>query len=196
MTARATGKNFSANNLGQRREADLYETPFRITERILDALDGVSLGTVLEPARGGGAITTVLASRGIPFTAYDLARGVDFRDERRNFDTVLTNPPFSLAREFIDTSQRVADRHIVLLLPLSYLHGKQRHDEVFRRYRNLRTVYVLTRYPMLGERLRRDGKYRTGMMVYAWFHWDKGHTGLPAIDWLDNNDDILRRGEV
>ena len=189
------GKNFSANNLGQRRKSDFYETPYSITERLLDAVSDLDLGTVLEPACGERAIVRVLSQRLIPVEAYDLSMGTDFLSEQRTFDTVLTNPPFSLAKEFIDTAQRVAIRHIFLLLPLSYLHGKTRHDAVFRRYENLKTVYVFTRYPMLGDTLRGDGKYRTGMMVYAWFHWDKSYNGLPSIDWLDNDGDIIRKGE-
>ena len=191
-----TGKNFSANNLGQRRKGDFYETPYSVTERLLDAVDDIDLGSVLEPAAGQGAIVRVLKDRGhASVTSYDLSHGTSFLDETQTFDTVLTNPPFSLAKEFIDTAQRVAQKHIFLLLPLSYLHGKQRHDAVFRHYSNLKTVYVFTRYPMLGDALREDRKYRTGMMVYAWFHWDKSYNGLPSIDWLDNDSDILRRGD-
>ena len=32
-----------------------------------------------------------------------------------------------------------------------------------------------TRYPMLGEKLREDGKYTTGMMVYV-VVWEKGYS--------------------
>ena len=57
-------------------------------------------------------------------------------------------------------------------------------------------VYVFTRYPMLGEELREDGKYNTGMMVYAWFVWVNGYSGLPMIDWIDNNDDVLSKKDL
>jgi hypothetical protein len=128
-----TGKNFSANNLGQRGKGDFYETPYSVTEKLLDAVTDLDLGTLLEPAAGQGAIVRVLKDRGhASVTSYDLSHGVDFLNETQTFDTVLTNPPFSLAKEFIDTAQRVAQKHIFLLLPLSYLHGKQRHDTVFR----------------------------------------------------------------
>ena len=46
---------------------------------------------------------------------------------------------------------------------------------------------------MLGEELREDGKYNTGMMVYAWFVWENGYSGLPMIDWIDNNQDVLSK---
>ena len=55
---------------------------------------------------------------------------------------------------------------------------------------------MFTRYPMLGDELREDGKYRTGMMVYAWYVWENGYGGLPMIDWIDNNDDVLSKKDL
>ena len=49
---------------------------------------------------------------------------------------------------------------------------------------------------MLGDELREDGKYRTGMMVYAWYVWENGYGGLPTIDWIDNNDDVLSKKDL
>ena len=49
---------------------------------------------------------------------------------------------------------------------------------------------------MLGETLREDGKYNTGMMVYAWYVWTNGYSGLPIIDWLDNNEDVLSKKDL
>ena len=49
---------------------------------------------------------------------------------------------------------------------------------------------------MLGDKLREDGKYKTGMMVYAWFVWENGYSGLPMIDWIDNNDDVLSKKDL
>jgi len=46
---------------------------------------------------------------------------------------------------------------------------------------------------MLGEALREDGKYNTGMMVYAWFVFEKDYDGSPVIDWIDNNEDVLSK---
>ena len=48
---------------------------------------------------------------------------------------------------------------------------------------------------MLGETLRSDGKYNTGMMVYAWYVFEKSYNGEPMIKWIDNNSDVLRKHE-
>jgi hypothetical protein len=44
---------------------------------------------------------------------------------------------------------------------------------------------------MLGDKLLLDGKYKTGMMVYAWFVWDKAHIGPATINWIDNQEYVL-----
>jgi hypothetical protein len=48
---------------------------------------------------------------------------------------------------------------------------------------------------MLGEKLREDGKYNTGMMVYAWFIFEKDYTGPSVVDWIDNNSDVLSKND-
>jgi predicted RNA methylase len=187
-----TGKNFSCNNVaGKRRKSDFYETPYSMTDQMLDALDLDRGLSILEPACGEGAISTRLAAHGYGrVTSYDLLGGHDFLQETRQFDVVLTNPPYSLADAFIAKALEISDR-CVFLLPLSYLHGKRRYDK-FYQDTVLAAVHVFVRYPMLGEPLRSDGKYHTGMMVYAWFDFDKAATGGPVIRWLDNDCYVLR----
>ena len=88
-------------------------------------------------------------------------------------------------------------KKFAFLLPLSYLHGKKRYDDIYcdKEY-PLKKVYIFTRYPMLGEKLREDGKYNTGMMVYAWFIFEKNYEGPSTIDWIDNNIDVLSKKDL
>jgi hypothetical protein len=129
--------------------------------------------------------------------------------KRRKSDFYET--PYSITRKFLSVEEFDYDlticepacgagaivkvlKKFAFLLPLSYLHGKKRYDEIYsdREY-PLKKVYVYTRYPMLGEPLREDGKYNTGMMVYAWFVFEKGYDGSPVIDWIDNNEDVISK---
>tara|TARA_B100000287_G_scaffold192279_1_gene181456 strand:+ start:13228 stop:13866 length:639 start_codon:yes stop_codon:yes gene_type:complete len=189
------GKNFSANNAtGKRKKSDFYETPYTLTRKFLDVEYFNKSGTVCEPACGGGAIERVLKEywNDDLVTAYD--KETNFLWETGQYDYIITNPPFSLAFEFIQRAKQVAKGKFAFLLPLSYLHGKKRFDEIYSdRTYGLERVYVFTRYPMLGESLREDGKYNTGMMVYAWYVWTNGYSGQPTIDWLDNNEDVLSK---
>jgi hypothetical protein len=186
------GKNFSANNSsGQRKESDFYETPYSLTRLLLSK--ETLTGTLLEPACGNGAIVKVLQEYGYTVTGYDIE--TDFLKESQHYDTIITNPPFSLAKEFIYKAKEVSDR-FYFLLPLSYLHGKERYDTIYcDKSFKLRKVYVFTRYPMLGDVLREDGKHRTGMMVYAWYCFERGWVGASEIDWLDNNDCVCKKQE-
>jgi len=189
MINKEKGKNFSCNNMGQRKKSDFYETPYSLTRLLLN--EERLVGTILEPACGKGAITRVLQEKKYRFKSYDVEE--DFLKESRKFSTIITNPPYSLAYEFVLKAKIVATMKVILLLPLSYLHGKKRYDNIYNDLKfPLSKVYVFTRYPLLGEKLRRDGKHNTGMMVYAWFVWDKKHNGNPVIKWLDNDSYVLK----
>ena len=186
---RVKGKNFSCNNTGKRKKSDYYETPYSITNHILNREQLIL--PILEPACGSGAIVKVLHENGYYPTYYDIDK--NFFTETAKFETVITNPPYSQAFEFTKKAKEIATSKIMFLLPLSYLHGKKRLDYIYSDNKfPLKCIYVFCRYPMLGEKLRQDGKYNTGMMVYAWFVWDKGYEGEPIIRWIDNNDDVLR----
>jgi hypothetical protein len=185
------GKNFSLANTGKRRPSDFYETPYTIIRKLLE--NHTFTKQVLEPACGDGAIVKVLEEYGYKVTSYD--KETNFLLETRKFHNVITNPPFSLAYEFINKCAEVCTDEFALLLPLSYLHGKKRYDAFYANNKiGLRCVYVLTRYPLLGEQLREDGKYNTGMMVYAWFVFSKNWFNRePIIRWIDNDEDVLRK---
>ena len=199
------GKNFSANNaskginqvgvgmVGERdkkgKKSDFYETPYSLTRKFLEVEEFDKSLSVCEPACGGGAITKVLEE----YWDKDLVRA-NFLWDYDEYDNIITNPPFSLAFEFIQKAKQLARKKFAFLLPLSYLHGKKRYDHIYSDSAyGLKKVYVFTRYPMLGEELREDGKYNTGMMVYAWFVWERGHSDQPMIEWIDNNEDVLSK---
>ena len=188
------GKNFSRNNTGKRRKSDLYETPYSMTRHLFEKEAFDMRLPCLEPACGNLAMVKVLMEYFPDVQFYDEEH--DFLQETREFDYVITNPPYSLALQFILKAKEITRNKFCMLLPLSYLHGKQRFDQIYQDRRfPLARVHVFTRYPLLGEDLREDGKYRTGMMVYAWYVWDREHQGPPQLNWIDNNEDILRGGK-
>lgn len=194
------GKNFSCNNSnGTRKKSDFYETPYSITSSFLEREKFDYSLSILEPACGNNAIVKILENYWDKdnIIANDLfGNGKDFLSETDNYSYIITNPPFSLAQEFILKAKEIAINKFCFLLPLSYLHGKKRFDTIWSDNTfPLSKIYVYTRYPLLGEILRDDGKYHTGMMVYAWYVWDKEYLGPPIIDWIDNNEYILKKGE-
>lgn len=190
------GKNFSANNIGQRKPSDFYETPYSITQQLLDHEYFDKQALTFEPACGDFAITKVLQKNGFNnVIAYDIQReGLDFREENRKCDQLITNPPFSLAYEFILKAKEIVNHKCAFLLPLSYLHGQKRYETIYQdKVFPLKCSYIFSRYPMLGDLLRDDGKYRTGMMVYQWLIFDRNWSGEPVIRWISNQEYVLKK---
>lgn len=184
------GKNFSGNTNKERPKSDFYQTPYSMTEQLLQNEEFI--GNVLEPSCGKGAISKVLKDHNFDVTSqdYDEGLGIDFLKFNKKFDNIITNPPFRLANEFVKKSLELANNKIAMLLPLNYLHGVTRLNEIYN-LKKLKTVYVFTRYPLLTQDLREDGKYKTGMMVYAWYIWDQKYYGYPEIRWINNNEYVL-----
>lgn len=191
------GKNFSCNNSsGKRKKSDFYETPYSMTQQFLDTGHFPTSSLILEPAAGNGAIVKVLKENGHDVISYDIEK--NFLTEIRNYTYLITNPPFSLADKFILKAKEIVTNKFAMLLPLSYLHGKRRYDKIWTdKIFPLSDVYVFTRYPLLGDPLREDGKYKTGMMVYAWYVWSQYYKeDNPHINWIDNNKFVLNSKEI
>ena len=189
------GKNFSCNNTGKRRKSDFYETPFCLTQELLN---NVFLDKpILEPACGNKAIVKILLKNNYEnIDFYDLEQGQDFLLETNKYKTIITNPPYSKAFQFIQKAKTLCN-DFYFLLPLSYLHGKQRLDFIYSdKVFPLNCIYVFDRYPMLGQELRKDMKINTGMMVYAWYHFSKKAEGKePIIRWIDIQKYILNKDD-
>ena len=188
------GKCISACNRGQRNKSDFYQTPYSMTEQFLGNEIFDYKKTVLEPACGNFAIATVIKTKFKLQNCYydDLKYGFNFLEmrESKEINYIITNPPFSLAGEFIQKSKEVAKEKFAMLLPLYYLHGQKRYEtKIFTDPDYpLTKVYVFTRYPMLTDTIRDDGKYNTGCIVYAWFVWERNPVFFfyPMIHWINN----------
>jgi len=207
------GKCFSACNRGQRKKSDFYQTPFSITRQLLMYEYFDKYLSVIDPCDGTGAITNQLhnyfrngvygndISYNADFLDWD-NWAFDYQEEIMRLDYIITNPPFSLSFEFIQKSKEVAKNKFAMLLPLSYLHGQKRYNnKIFldSKYPLVR-VYVFTRYPLLSDNIRLDGKYNTGMIAYAWYIWEKNKSNLnpyipihPTIHWIDNQKYVLSK---
>lgn len=183
-------KNFSGNTNPDRPDSDFYQTPYNLTRRLLK-VEKMS-GSILEPACGENAIVKVLEEfKYKNIASYDLeSDGIDFLKESRKFDNIITNPPYRLANKFLKKALALANKKVIMLMPLNYLHGKERFDKIFS-LKKLETIYVFVRYPLLSQTIRDDGRYGTGMMVYAWYVFNQNYNGYPEIRWLDNNDDCV-----
>jgi hypothetical protein len=168
------------------RGLDLYETPAPAVRALL----GVERfdGPIWEPACGPGAIVRELRDTGHKVIASDIAEygcedaaaGVDFLALARapeGVRTILTNPPFMFANEFVRHGLSLVPR-VVMLLRLAFLEGESRRDILDNG--NLARVYVFrNRVPF--HRHGWDGPQAAGNAIaFAWFAWDRDHCG-PAL---------------
>ncbi|MCL6455072.1 MAG: hypothetical protein K6T78_15805 [Alicyclobacillus sp.] len=170
----------SATNrdLTKRHPYDSYSTPAWCTEAIAKQIhwhDGCV--DVLEPCIGDGAIADVLLSKYVDYVEWaEITKGRDFLtyDFGRTFDFILTNPPFSLAQEFIDKSLTIANC-VVMLLRINFLASRQR-KEWWQKHPPT-AIHVLTRRPSF------TGK-GTDATDYGWFVWDATGRQKRGLYWL------------
>src|SRR5215212_6850017 len=105
------------------RGADLYETPAAAVRALLSAHRFA--GPIWEPACGRGAIVRELTAAGYDVVASDLhnyrvprQHVCDFLNKRVPPDgarTIITNPPFSLADEFVRQAVKLCPNVVMLL---------------------------------------------------------------------------------
>ena len=186
------GDRYTFSHGDNRNPNDFYYTPYSMTEHLLRVEDFDMGLSVCEPATGIGGITNVLEKNWEPrlITSYDVER--DFFKDTKTYDYIITNPPFSQAVEFIKQAKKLAKDKFCFLLPLNYLHGKQRYEEVYKdALYGLARVHVFTRAIIMNdEPLRDDGKAQSGMLVFAWYVFENGYKEAPQISWIDNGDDL------
>lgn len=178
----------------QREKHDFYATPEETTRAILDVL--VLEGSILEPACGMGHISKVLKEY-YPeneIISTDLIDrgfgegGIDFlnHDYGRRFDNIITNPPFKLAKEFVEKALTIANDKVIMLMKIQFLESKGRRE--FLENSPLKYVYCFSeRQPMMrnGWKINpKTGKPWSTALFLAWFVWEIGYEGEPIVRWL------------
>lgn len=183
--------------LADRRD-DLYETP-PCAVRALLAVEEIPSGAVWEPACGPGAIVRVLRAAGHEVWSTDLVdydspdqdqAGIDFLLEHGAapyyVGSIVTNPPFKLADQFVRHALMLCPR-VFMLLRLAFLESERRTGILDSGW--LRRVYVFRkRLPMM-HRAGWSGPRASSAMAFAWFCFDRtnpGPTELQRIGWEES----------
>jgi hypothetical protein len=165
-----------------RKGEDFYPTRRYVTVSLLER--ETFSDPILEPCCGDGAIAKVLEQRNYSCLAYDLnPRGYgikqDFFSYKERIDSIITNPPFKLAEQFLIHSKKVATSKIAFLLKTVFLEGKNRYELFQDRRFPLKCIY------QFAKRISFDPMQTSGMLAFAWFVWDKAWTGEPMIRWIN-----------
>lgn len=175
------------------RGLDLYETPTVAVDTLL-ALEPMPVH-VWEPACGPGAIVHALRAHGHTVTATDLVNYEcpDSQSERDflaymkappGVEAVVTNPPYKnrLAEKFVLTARNLVPR-VAMLMRLAFLESEQRKP-LFQEGDLSKVIVFSRRLPMM-HRANWDGPKANSGMAFAWFVWDRAHTGPSQIQWVD-----------
>lgn len=191
------------NPKNKRVENDFYATNPKAVEMLLKQYD-IFGNKILEPCVGQGHIVKAVENfyRGWKtFTCLDIVdRGFpntiqqDFltweTDEK--FEAIITNPPFSLAKEFVEKGLELLDEkgQMAMFLKIQFLEGEKRR-ELFKKYPP-KYIYVFEKRMATwnnGQEFNIDQK--TGKakkwattMCHAWFVWEKGSTSEPIVRFL------------
>lgn len=163
----------SAKNRGAKiAPHEFYPTPRKAVESLIDEVRFGALHSAEkfgDPCAGDGAIMVPFVKNGITeprqWEWAEIREGRDYLDDGMTgkADIIITNPPFSLATQFIDQSFKGDPIFIAYLLRLNFWGSRKRRDW----WQGKEPTHQFT----LSERPSFTGK-GTDATEYAWFVWD------------------------
>ncbi len=181
------------------RKDDFYASPYEAIPPLLVA-EGKRLPKDLwEPACGNGAIVVPLRNRGYDVIATDLRdwgcpdsnHGIDFLDAFSQSGAndklgIVTNPPFSIIKPFIETATNIAP-YVAILARLAFLEAESRM--AWWGTVGLSRVHVISdRLPMMHRYGYVGPKLMTSGMAYSWFIFEQKkqvfRSAKATVDWV------------
>ena len=174
-----------------RENNDYYATPPKAIEELLKREQFNHY--IWECAVGGGHIAEVLKQNGYDVKCSDIIdRGytdtevADFlhteRDKNDFARDIITNPPYSMATEFVKHALDISmdSTKVAMFLKIQFLETKKRY-ELFEEYPP-KKIYVFVNRVNCGK----NGVFgkESSAVCYCWFVWEKGYQDKPIVDWI------------
>ena len=175
----------STNRGACRIEKDYYRTPIYEILKFLKVFNDIMPlkgKIILDPCAGGDQVNAVMP---YPFALEKYTDGfsqytIDIREDSparvhadyletnivdMDFDLIISNPPFSLAQQFIDKALKDVSigGYVVMLLPLNFLGSQKRHDW----WRDRMPQYIFVH----SNRMSFTPDSKTDSREYAHFIW-------------------------
>lgn len=168
--SKVTAQIIGGNPKAKRVESDFYPTPPEVTQVLLDFLKIPKESFIWEPACGDGHMVEVMKENGYVVHGTDIQNGTDFLEVKETTaDWIITNPPFSLADEFVEHCAKLRVP-FALLLKSQYWHARKRND-LFYKYPP-RYILPLTWRPDFLFHKRADGERAAPLMDVMWCVWN------------------------
>lgn len=150
---------------------DLIMTPEPLAKKIVEYFQPT--GVVLEPCKGTGHFLKYFPVNS-PWC--EIVEGKDFFDYYQPVDWIITNPPWSKIRSFLQHSLLLAD-NVVFLMTINHLWTKARLRDLDRQEFGIREIIMVDtpkEFPQLG--------FQLGIV-----HLQGGYDGdIKLTDWRTN----------
>lgn len=194
-----------------RVENDFYATNPIAVKMLLDKLSIPNIDIkrgILEPSVGQGHIIEGINSwihdhslNGVDIKRYTTCLDIKDRgypntivqdfltyNPNKKFNWIITNPPFSIATDFVKKGMELLDDNgrMDLFLKIQFLEGELRID-LFDKYPP-KYIYVFRNRMATwnnGKPTDSNGKKWATTMCHAWFVWYKNSKTEPIVRWLD-----------
>jgi hypothetical protein len=187
---KAKGKRPRLSHIFDRDDNDFYVEPAWCSERLF-AVEPFA-GLIWDPAAGSGTIPRAAGAAGLSEFASDIAdHGCGARHDFLTASApteafnVVTNPPFQLARAFVERALTLGAVKTAIIFPTARLNAAR-----WLKPLPLAKVYLLTPRPSMppGEVIARGEKPGGGKTDFCWLVFDRTHSGLAELGWLHRDD--------
>lgn len=146
-------------------------------------------GPILEPACGEGHMSEEIRKRKYKVQSSDLIdRGYgevcNFFDIEHFEGDIITNPPYKIAKEFVEHSLAIIPNghKVAMFLKLQFMEGQARKP-LFKAHPP-RTVYVSSSRLLCAKNANfKDAG--SSAVAYAWYIWEKGYKGDTIVKWIN-----------
>lgn len=176
-------QNVSHAVMAQRSEPndslDDFPTPPWAARAFCEWLNPSPMATCWEPAANRGFMVSALSEYfGDVFATdvHDYGAGFPLHDFLMADETplyspqwVVTNPPFRLAREFVERGLQVASGGVAVIVRSVWAEGASRYENLFRDHPPAWILQHVERVPMVRGRYDPNASTATS---YSWFVWD------------------------
>jgi predicted RNA methylase len=180
---------------------DFYPTPPWATRALMTyglTEQDYQGATCLEPACGNGVMAKVLKEYFHRVDANDIVdRGYlgtveNFltMDTQFKYNWVITNPPFSIADQFILKAFEVSTVGVAMFARTQLLEGKARYEQLYSPRPPTLVMPFVERVPLYKNRLNPTGSTATS---YSWFVWKHDYGDDTLVRWIPPCRKLLER---
>ena len=174
-----SGNRRRNSHIFARARNDLYVEPPWCSTRLF------AVETFPEPVWdcccGTATIVKSACAAGLRYAASDISTGRDFLIERALIPppfSVVTNPPYAIAREIVERALELGAVKVAFLFPVARTNAAWRWLESLP----LARLYLLTPRPSVPPITAK--KVGGGRVDFCWLVLDRRHKGRPTFGWL------------